>query len=369
MATDASLTLMEAALRGGAVALLAVQAALLLRDARRAPAGLYGALFMVSVAAYVVASAPGLAHHAPAPWLLPIRLVSLGTPAVFWLFARASFDDTFERSWIDAVAWLGLVTVGFLCAHGLVPLICPVYTALELMFVGLAMVQAIRGRSGDLIEERRQFRVVMMLVSAVYIALIVMLDTTRVPLETPPLSTINAAGLLAVIVAALTQRLALRPRAEFAAPDPALRPSTVPDPPPPPAIDDQERALLERLRRLMEVDKVYREEGLGIAALAAKLGIPEYRLRRLINQCLGHRNFASFVNGYRLADAMAALADRSQIEVPIVTIALDAGFQSLGPFNRAFKAQTGMTPTDYRRQFAGEAPPVAPRGLADSEIG
>jgi AraC-like DNA-binding protein len=36
--------------------------------------------------------------------------------------------------------------------------------------------------------------------------------------------------------------------------------------------------------------------------------------------------------------------------VPILTIALDAGFQSLGPFNRAFKAQTGMTPSEFRRQ-------------------
>jgi len=35
--------------------------------------------------------------------------------------------------------------------------------------------------------------------------------------------------------------------------------------------------------------------------------------------------------------------------VPVITIAMDAGFQSLGPFNRAFKATTGVTPTEYRR--------------------
>ncbi|RTM02125.1 MAG: AraC family transcriptional regulator, partial [Bradyrhizobiaceae bacterium] len=35
--------------------------------------------------------------------------------------------------------------------------------------------------------------------------------------------------------------------------------------------------------------------------------------------------------------------------VPVITIAMDAGFQSLGPFNRAFKAVTGVTPTEYRR--------------------
>jgi len=35
--------------------------------------------------------------------------------------------------------------------------------------------------------------------------------------------------------------------------------------------------------------------------------------------------------------------------VPVITIAMDAGFQSLGPFNRAFKAMTGVTPSEYRK--------------------
>ena len=72
-------------------------------------------------------------------------------------------------------------------------------------------------------------------------------------------------------------------------------------------------------------------------------------MRRLINQRLGHRNFNAFLNGYRLDDVVAALADPAQEAVPILTIALDAGFQSLGPFNRAFKSRIGMTPSEFRR--------------------
>ena len=45
----------------------------------------------------------------------------------------------------------------------------------------------------------------------------------------------------------------------------------------------------------------------------------------------------------------AALSDPSQRDVQVLTIAMDAGFQSIGPFNRAFKADTGMTPTEFRR--------------------
>jgi AraC-like DNA-binding protein len=52
-------------------------------------------------------------------------------------------------------------------------------------------------------------------------------------------------------------------------------------------------------------------------------------------------------------DAKQALADPAQRDVPILTIALDAGFQSLSPFNRAFKADTSMTPTEFRRRAEG----------------
>jgi AraC-like DNA-binding protein len=110
-----------------------------------------------------------------------------------------------------------------------------------------------------------------------------------------------------------------------------------------------DQRVLEALRQLMRDERIYRHDNITIGALAAKLSIPEYRLRRLINQRLGYRNFNVFLNNHRIEEAKAALADPSQAEVPVITIAMDAGFQSLGPFNRAFKAITGVTPSDYRR--------------------
>jgi AraC-like DNA-binding protein len=124
-------------------------------------------------------------------------------------------------------------------------------------------------------------------------------------------------------------------------------------PAPPPTGPDA--AQLTALRQLIDHDKVYREPDLSIASLSQKLDIPEYRLRHLINQQLGHRNFSAFVNGYRLAEAEAALSDPAQSAVPVLTIALDAGFGSIGPFNRTFKAHTGLTPTEYRRARLGGA--------------
>ena len=117
----------------------------------------------------------------------------------------------------------------------------------------------------------------------------------------------------------------------------------------------RDQKLVAALMRLMGDERIYRHDNVTIGTLATKLAIPEYRLRRLINQRLGYRNFNVFLNEHRIAEAKAALADPSQAEVPVITIAMDAGFQSLGPFNRAFKATTGVTPTEYRRLKASAA--------------
>ena len=95
--------------------------------------------------------------------------------------------------------------------------------------------------------------------------------------------------------------------------------------------------------------RAYRTDDLTVALLALKLGVPEYRLRRHINLRLGHRNFNAYVNGLRLAEAQALLADPAQRELSVLAVALQVGFGSIGPFNRAFKAATGLTPSDFRR--------------------
>lgn len=121
-------------------------------------------------------------------------------------------------------------------------------------------------------------------------------------------------------------------------------------------VNGADRDAIDKLERFMAEERPYREEGLTIAALALRLKLPEHRLRRLINQGLGYRNFNDFLNRWRLAEVKAALADPKQASVPVATIALDAGFGSLGPFNRAFKAETGLTPSAYRARGLSSAP-------------
>lgn len=111
---------------------------------------------------------------------------------------------------------------------------------------------------------------------------------------------------------------------------------------------------------------LWRQEGLTIGALAGRLAIPEHRLRRLINRALGHRNFPAYINGHRIAAARALLDDPEKADLPILSIAHEVGFASLGPFNRAFRQITGQAPSDYRRDALALTAPRTGSTQADS---
>jgi AraC-like DNA-binding protein len=336
---------LDIGLRGGGIAIFLLLAFIGWRDARHVPAARYGTLLVICGAAYLVESASPLVYD-DAAWLLPLRVLSISTAAVFLLWARATFDDSFRPSWH---AWLPLVAMTTVAIWALASnqgLAWRAVQVLVLALVGLGVWRAVRGTSADLVEGRRRFRMMIALGAGLFMGGFTLFSAvTKAPVQGFG-STIGAAIVLALGVATAVQRLGAPPHTALAA-DPVMADRAPGEPVD--AADPEERALLGRLLHLMDVERIYRQEGLGIATLAERLGLPEYRLRRLINQRLGHRNFNSFINGYRLAEAVSALSDPGQAPVSVLTIALDAGFQSIGPFNRAFKAKTGMTPTDFRR--------------------
>ena len=97
-------------------------------------------------------------------------------------------------------------------------------------------------------------------------------------------------------------------------------------------------------------EHAYRSEGLTVASLATRLDMGEAALRDLINQELGYRNFNDFLHHHRLQEAAARLGDPAEANLPILTIALDTGFGSITPFNRAFREVYALTPSEYRRK-------------------
>jgi AraC-like DNA-binding protein len=114
-----------------------------------------------------------------------------------------------------------------------------------------------------------------------------------------------------------------------------------------PVLGDQ-TAALARLTALLEEERIYEQEGLTLNVLARRADLPEYRLRRLIHEHLGYRNFNALLHDYRIRWACAQLGDPGQRRTPILTIALTAGYASVNTFNRGFRQIVGVTPSAYR---------------------
>jgi AraC-like DNA-binding protein len=352
---------LEAALRGGAVVVLLLRVAVLTGNARSSQVSRYSALLLASIAAYIVDSAPGFGAL-DLRLRAPIHFMSLGTPAAFWIAMGAIFVDEFRLRWYHALAWLALVALGAVDMFSHPMSIDVARSALALSLMLLGIWQALAGRAADLVEGRRRLRIWYAIVTALYGVLIIASEWLWPGgMSAAPLSLANAIGLMSFSF--LFAVLGSLPSSEPLAPVLMQGRQTSPfsnDAPQASSPSRVDATQLAVLRRLIDYDKVYREPDLSVASLSQKLDIGEHRLRHLINRQLGHRNFSAFINGYRLTEAEAALGDPAQAAVPILTIALDAGFGSIGPFNRAFKAHTGLTPTEYRRARLGGAPTANP---------
>ena len=344
-----SLASPEIALRAATVAVLIVLAASLVRDFKNSVSGRLAVAFALGSAAHAVTFTIGVTSPASI-WHAPLIALSTGNSVVFWLFCRAMFDDAFELHPWHGLIWLAMAAFGFVSCFWLAPagqtrIAVIAINLLALGFILLAVGEMIASWSADLVEGRRRLRVFIVTAAALYGGMNAMLQIWVSSGDAAEVATALNAAVLAVVVAAIAVAMIHVDGADLF-PIPAR---SVVQASPAPDSNAADQKLIDALMRLMADERIYRHDNLTIGALAAKLKIPEYRLRRLINQRLGYRNFNVFLNNHRIEEAKAALADPAQAEVPVITIAMDAGFQSLGPFNRAFKATTGVTPTEYRR--------------------
>ncbi|MEZ5958682.1 MAG: AraC family transcriptional regulator [Hyphomonadaceae bacterium] len=111
-------------------------------------------------------------------------------------------------------------------------------------------------------------------------------------------------------------------------------------------------ALAAKIRRLIEVEHIYTRAEIKVADLAHLTGEPDYRVTQCITGALGFANFNRLINHHRIARAKQMLADPTLRDRPILVIALECGFGSIGPFNRAFKEAVGATPRAFRKAAA-----------------
>ncbi|MEL6641654.1 MAG: helix-turn-helix domain-containing protein [Pseudomonadota bacterium] len=337
---------LDLALRGGAITTLLLLAAMLWQIPISRDGRLSVAAVAVTKSAFLVISA-ALPLDLPQVMLSNMQfLASLSPMAITWLILTIFLDAPGQRwPWMLAAAATSAALFAHLAYNSSYIYCVPLGALLNGALLGLAMWSS----RDDLVECRCRARPGFAAAIA-GVGLLLTLGQFTGVLEdgSITLALAQAAGVLLVALAfaiwLLRPDISLWPGETHPLPAPT---TTCPD-------EEVDPVLTARVQSAMNAG-IWREEGLTIGALANKLSVPEHRLRRAINQGLGHRNFSSFINRARIEAARSVLSDPTQMNTTILEIAYDVGFASVGPFNRAFRAETGHSPTEFRKIAQGGA--------------
>jgi AraC-like DNA-binding protein len=118
----------------------------------------------------------------------------------------------------------------------------------------------------------------------------------------------------------------------------AIRPSAIPEA----MVQSTVRSLLQT----MESDKLYLNPDLNVALLSAHTGIAPKTISAVLNQHL-QKSFSEFVNEYRVKAVMERLLKSGSKHLTIAGLAYECGFNSQPTFQRAFKAEIGVSPREF----------------------
>lgn len=313
----------------------------------------YAAILLLGIASYVLAPLVtqhwqwGVASH-------PIILVAIVVPALFWYFAGAVFDDGFAPPhWVK---WLVVATalLGFwsyctstdspdACRVNVIPIPGWIAQTAKLLWIASAFVTVLKDWRADLVEARRRLRLLIVVAGGCYMGTIVTVELFLENRVTADAELANVSVLLIAVTALCIHFLTVNTTNVFAR---MAQPA--------PQASSQASPLAEQVVALMEDERAFALDPLSIQTLADRLRTQPHRLRRVINDELGYRNFNAFINLYRIKEVAHRLGQAEYRDTPLLTLALDAGFRSLAPFNRSFKDHYGVTPSEYRHNLEND---------------
>jgi AraC-like DNA-binding protein len=111
---------------------------------------------------------------------------------------------------------------------------------------------------------------------------------------------------------------------------------------------DSDNATWQQLEQLMKKQEPFRDSSLSLPDLAQQAGFKARELSGLINRQYGG-SFYEYVNYYRVLAAKRTLSDPTQAQQKLLTVAMDAGFNSESTFYTHFKKHCGSTPRKFRQ--------------------
>jgi len=267
-----------------------------------------------------------------------------------WLFALSVFQTRFELSiwhmiigliYSFPIFWFRTYEFDFISQP---PFILTVGVSVgSVLLMGHLVWVILRERHTDLMEARKQSRLVFVGVLVIVTVLTAIVDAYLIAVM-PKWARLIKAAMIWPAVAAAYFWIMRASEDSFVVDQPTEAFETARD-----QLGAKDQPLFRALQKRIKTDQIYLDPTLTIRELAKDLGVTSHRLRALINQSLGYENFNQFLNSHRIRSIVEKFNDPENDHLPILSIALDGGFKSLAPFNKAFKEIKGQTPSQYRK--------------------
>ena len=108
---------------------------------------------------------------------------------------------------------------------------------------------------------------------------------------------------------------------------------------------EQSTRIADKIDSVMRADKLYLDANLSLQKLAKYVAISPNYISQTLNETLAI-NFFDFVNQWRIEAAKPKIIANKDT---VLNIALDVGFNARSSFYKAFKQETGKTPSEFRK--------------------
>ncbi|MFK7843515.1 MAG: helix-turn-helix domain-containing protein [Sphingorhabdus sp.] len=335
--------LLDAFFRFSGIGLLLMLAIITLSNFRKWESAGYLILACISVSALFLGYSPSVMQPSGILYIVA-RLLDIPHLVFIWLFALSLFETNFTLKWTHILVgsiycipliWVRFEEFGWVANNP--NMIGYVISFMSLVLMIHLCMTTLRGRKDDLLDKRRASRIYCVVV-IVFVALVAAISEPLIPSSSEWRQTTKVLTIWPAIIWGFIWMTSFDGKAVTFANNSGEKN----------VLNEQDAQLREKLTHEMEAGLAFKEPSLSISKLASKLGVTQHRLRSLINQNLGHKNFCDFVNTYRIFEVKNALTDPKKEHLPILTLALDSGFKSLSTFNRTFKKSENLTPTEYR---------------------
>ncbi len=104
------------------------------------------------------------------------------------------------------------------------------------------------------------------------------------------------------------------------------------------------KRIAEKISSAMQADKLYLDPDLSLGILSNHIGVSANYVSQTLNGHIGE-SFFDYINRQRIEHAKPLLTDTKET---VLNITYDIGFNSRSSFYKAFKKETGQTPTAFR---------------------